>query len=261
MVLPIPIDLCRKAAFYSVMKRTQQETKNGDGFEYLKTHDFEVDGKIGHYIERVLHFKRQIPSYLRWSLPDKYAHLHEVNTNCFPHTKAVFTIEGMGEDFLLITETMYTEIDKSTFILPENPVNLNEEELKLREIVYIDILNGPLYKKEFDLHGFSCPEAGISELTASDPSYNQNEIPKWALEYPGTLTLCTKVIRFLFRWKGLQTIVENLVANTVWYRVYSDSHRAMVLWSPEWFKMSNEDMLKMEGNIKQELSEADIDKN
>lgn len=261
IILPIAFDQCHKASFYAVAKRMTQETNGGDGFEYHDTHDYEEDGRKGHYVERTLHFKRQIPAVLRWSIPDRYAHLHEINTNCYPHTKAVFDIEGMGPDMVLITETMYTPITNTTDPIPDNTVNLSEEDLRIREIVYIDILNGPIFKPDLDIRGFECKEAGISQLTAPDSTYDKNQVPKWVREYPGPLTLVAKVVKFHFRWRGLQTFVENLVATSVWFRVYSDSHRAMVLYSPEWCRMTDEEMADVENRTRAELENAVIDKN
>jgi hypothetical protein len=242
-----------------VNRRTREETGDGDGFEIIDSGDFEEDGNPGHWVRRIFHFKRKIPGWLRWVVPEKYAHIHEDNRNAFPHTVTKFHLEGM-EFFLLHTETRHVVYERGMEI-PDNLVRLEPEDLAIREVVYLDLLNGPVNKREFDLHGFSCPDAGIGELTAPKGGKKDDAtIPEWVNFYEGPVTLVVKIVKFNFQWKGVQTAVESLVAKSVFYSTYLDTHRAMVKWSPIWCKMTLEEVWNMERQIKDQLSQQEFDK-
>jgi hypothetical protein len=144
--------------------------------------------------------------------------------------------------------------------IPENLVRLDEEDLKIREIVYLDLLNGPTKKEEFDLHGFDCPDAGITQLTAPTNVANDAAVPAWVPDYPGSITLIVKIVKFKFQWKGVQTALESLVARNVFYSTYLDTHRAMVKWSPIWSGMTLDEVWQMENRIKDELAQQDFDR-
>ena len=258
--VPFRWDQCRIASAYSVNRRTKEETGNGDGFEIISHHDFEEDGNPGHYVERVLHFKKQVPKVVAWAIPEKYAHLHEDNSNAFPHTVTTFQIPGLGDCMLLHTETRHFKYEKGMQI-PENIHKLSNDELKQREVFYLDLLNGPASKKsEFDLHGFSCKAAGIKEMVAAKKNVNDKEIPEWVDNYDGDITCIVKLVKFKFEWKGLQSFVENYVARKIFYTVYLDSHRAMVKWSPIWTEMTIDEVFEFERKIQKELSLEKFDR-
>lgn len=251
---PLRWNQCRIASAYSVNRRTKEFTHSGDGFEILDRGDFEEDGNPGHYVERMLHCTKKVPAAIAWAIPEKYAHVHESNRNAFPHTVTTFDCAGMGDNMILHTETRHATYQKGK-PLPDNLLNLNKEELGMRQIFYLDLLNGPSPKNpEFDLHGFSCPEADISELVGPTKRSDDKQIPEWVEHYDGEVTLVVKVVKFMFKWRGLQTMVESLVSESIFYHVYLDSHRAMVKWSPEWSKMTIEEVFEMEGRIQEELA-------
>lgn len=257
--VPLKWSQCRLATVYSVTRRTREETGDGDGFEMIEQGDFEEDGNPGHYVHRILHFKNKVPSFIRWAIPDKYAHIHEHNRNAFPHTLTTFNIDELKDDLILHTETRHVTYEKG-MEFPENLLQLSEEDLAQRKIVYLDILNGPNKDKQFDIHGFSCPEAGISELKGPSGKSSQDQIPEWVSHYDGEITCCVKLVKFHFHWRGLQSAVEKFVTKNVFPGVYIDTHRAMVKWSPEWCKMTLDDVWKMENRIKEELAQQEFDK-
>lgn len=257
--MPLRWDQCRLATTYSVMRRTKEETSGGDGFEMVEQSDFEEDGNPGRYVHRIFHFKNKVPAFLRWAVPDKYAHIHEHNRNAFPHTLTTFHNDELGDDLIFRTETRHVRYEKGSEV-PDNLLGLSDDELAKRELMYIDILNGPHKKKEFDIQGFSCPEAGISELKAASNKTSEKTVPEWVQSYEGDITLIVKVVKLHFHWRGIQTAVEKFVTKNVFPGVYMDTHRAMVKWAPEWCKMTMEDCWKMEHEIKEELSQAVFDK-
>jgi hypothetical protein len=257
--VPFRWDQCRIASAYSVNRRTREETGGGDGFEIMDSGDFEEDGNPGHWVRRLFHFKTKIPGWLRWVVPEKYAHVTENNRNAFPHTITTFHIEG-ADFFLLHTETRHAVYERGSEI-PDNLVQLSPEDLGIREVVYLDLLNGPVNKKEFDLRGFSCGDAGIQELKAPPGvKANDKEVPAWVAGYEGAVTLVVKIVKINFQWKGVQTAVESLVAKNVFYSTYLDTHRAMVKWSTIWSKMTLDEVWAMEGQIREQLAQETFDK-
>lgn len=256
--MPMKLQMCRAASKYSVNRQTEEHTGGGDGFEIVEAKNFTENGQEGRYVYRILHCKNKLPSAVRWAVPDKYAHVHEHNRNSFPHYEGDFTIPSMGDNFVLHTETNHIEYHKGKEI-PDNLNGWTEKELKQREIFYLDILDGPASKKkELDLHGYSCPEIGMSQLVGYKKKSDDQEIPKWVNNYEGQMTLIIKTVKFRFKWLGAQTIVEKVVAGT-WYQVYLDTHRAMLKWAPKWVNLSDDDLMKLENKTKDNLSEHQFD--
>ena len=183
----------------------------------------------------------------------KYAHIHEHNYDCFPHVWGDWHCPGMGDNLEMKTDTRYFSIDDPKQI-PDNPMNSPQEEVEHRKIYYLDILDGKGRKAEFDLHGFSCPEAGVPELIG-DGHPDESKPPSWIYNHKGPLTMIVKYLKFRFQWKGIQTAVESLVANEVFYYLHLDCHKALIKWSPEWSSKTSEELLHSIEELKA-ISEA-----
>lgn len=250
--VPMKLQMCEAASDYSITRQMKEFTSDGDGFEIVETKNYIENGQQNHYVYRILHCQNKIPSAVRWLVPEKYAHLHEYNTSAFPRYEGKFLIPAMGDDFLLQTLTNHIEYEKGKEI-PDNTNNLTDDEMKQREIYYLDILDGPISKKkDLDLHGFTCPEIDMTELVSSNKTSNDKEIPSWVYNYTGKMTLIIKTVRINFKFYGAQSLVEKLIGNT-WYQVFLDSHRSMIKWAPEWSKLTKDQIYKLENNAKDEL--------
>ena len=143
---------------------------------------------------------------------------------------------------------------------PENAVNLTDEELKQRIIYYIDIVDGDPQPNnpQYVMEGFSCPEAEInSPLTGKTGSYSSEKVPEWTKNYNGDMVCCIKVLRFQFKWWGLQKAVEELVTKTFYPKLFTESHRKLISTAKEWFPMTNEDILKIWDNTAQEQKDGE----
>lgn len=255
--MPMKLDMCKRASNYSVTRQMKEYTGGGDGFEIVETKSYVENGLDGNYSYRIFHCKNKLPSAIRWFVPEKYAHIHEHDKSIFPHYECEYLIPAMGDDFILRTQTNHYEYEKGKEI-PNNLNKWNDEELKEREIFYLDILDGPNPKKNLDLHGLSCPEIGMNELIGDINKISDKEIPAWVKNYDGPMTLIIKTVKFNFKWYGAQTLVEKFAGNT-WYQVYLDSHRSMVKWAPEWVNLSDEEIRMMENETKDQLKENKFD--
>lgn len=259
--VPFNMEQTMIASRYGLARRTAEETGNGEGVQVVENSSFIEDGVTGNYVHRIYHVKSQAPPAFRWALPSRFSHIHEHNRNAFPHYDNWFEIPEMGNDMILKNETRHFEYHHGDTV-PENLLRLSSEELKIRKVWYLDLYNGPdPSKKEFDLHGFSCPEAGFPGFKAPKNRKNDGEIPEWVKYYNGPLTLIVKVIKFKFKWFGIQTAIEKYVTHNVFYHLFLDSHRAQVKWMPEWYKMSVADVAAYEDQIKRRLDKAEFDLN
>lgn len=256
--MPMKLEMCKTASNYSVTRQMKEYTGGGDGFEIIETKNYVENGLQGHYAYRIFHCKNKLPSAIRWFVPEKYAHIHEHDKSAFPHYQCEYVIPTMGDNFILNTETNHIEYEKGKEI-PNNLNNWNEDELKEREVYYLDILDGPETKgNDYDLHGFSCPEIGMNELIGCPNGSDDSKIPSWVNNYDGPITLIIKTVRFNFKWYGAQTLVEKFAGNT-WYQIYLNSHRAMVKWAPKWYNLSDEEIFTLENKAKDQLKENKFD--
>lgn len=256
--VPMKLQYCQAASDYSVTRQMKEYTGGGDGFEIVETQNYVENGLPGHYVYRIFHCKNKIPSAIRWFVPEKYAHIHEHDHSAFPHYEGKYVIPAMGDDFILQTVTNHIEYEKGKDI-PDNLNQWTDDEMKQREVYYLDILDGPSSKgNELDLHGFSCPEIEMSELVSPSKKANDQEIPNWVSNYDGPITLIIKTVKFNFKWYGAQTLVEKF-AGSVWYQVYLDSHRSMIKWAPEWCNLSKDEIYGLEDEAKDQLKENKFD--
>ena len=260
IIVPFTMEQTKISSRYANARKSKEETKGGDGVEILETGEFEEEGRKGVSAHRVYHIKSHVPSALRWALPEKYAHVHEHYKNCFPHYDNYFEIPEMGEDMILKNESRIIPYTHET-ILPENIMGLNDEELKKRKIVYLDMLNGPSGSfGDYDTHGVSCPEAGIMELHAKNNKCDETKIPQWTEDYTGTMTCIIKVVKFRFKWFGLQSMVEKIVPG-VFHDMFLATHRAMIVWAKDWYFMDEQAVTEYENSIKSEVNNSEFDKN
>ena len=239
------------------VQRTRETQGGGEGIEIVKNEPYEENGEKGQYTHKIMHFKSRIPSFIRWAIPDKYLVFEEKSHNAYPHFHTVYEMPGMGQDFYLLVESLHLEYNKAEGC-PENAIGLSEEDLKIREIVYLDIVNGKPNpeKKEWNMRGFSCPEAGINTpLEAPVKGRDENKVPEWVDFYDGELMICVKVVKFNFSWKGLQSAVEKLALWKVFHNVFLDSHRALMSWVKDWYPMTIDQIREIEHQLEDEQKE------
>ena len=251
VLIPVSLAKFQVAKRFINLKYIRDLGGDGEGIQLIKNEEpFENENEKGYLTEKIYHVKSKIPSFIRWAVPDKYLHFYETSYNAFPHTTTVNTIPALGDDFLLSVESQHMDANvqynkekgENEFIIPDNSLNLNDTELKERQIVYIDILNGPASsnaesfaetdekkdkKQDTDsksnIRNFVCPEIGIKEpLGKFDPTteYHPNQVPAWAKKYNGEMMLIVKVVRFHLKWFGIQTAAEKIVSNTFYPKLF-----------------------------------------
>jgi len=236
-------------------QRTRQESGGGEGIEILKNEPYEKeDGERGQFTHKVMHFKSRVPGFIRWAIPDKYLHLSELSHNSYPHFHTLYEMPGMGEDFYLLVDSRHVEYTRENGV-DDNLIGLTPEELAIRRVEYLDIVNGKPKpdKPERDMHGFVCPEAGVmNPLEAPRGIEDLTKPPEWTEHYNGPMMICVKVVKFHFHWRGLQTAVEKFALDNVFHNVFLDAHRDLMSWAKEWYPMTMEQIRELEARVQEE---------
>lgn len=241
IVMPTSLQQYQVGNLYMTAQRSREETGGGEGVEVVKNEPFQNEKESGQYTYKIMHFRSKIPPFMRWAMPDKYCHCHEYSYNAYPHFSTEYKQPGMGDDMYMVVESRHFPYTKGGEI-PENAMGLDKKELKKRKVVYLDILDSKPKpeKKEWDLHDFTCPLAGINEPLKGHPKHKVDEekVPHWAQNYDGEMMIAIKLVKIKFHWRGLQTIVEKFALHPFYHNLFLDAHRALLRWSDKWYPMT-----------------------
>ena len=259
ILVPMVPEKYKIGSRYVINNYVKDTQTNGEGIEIVKCEPYQKDNESGIYTYKIFHMKSKVPQFIRWAIPDKYLHIHEESYNGFPHLYTTEFVPGCGDSLILSIETQHFEYKKGTEI-PDNSVNLSDEELKQREIIYIDVLNGESSFSnipEEKIEGFVFPEAGIDKPLSSPPGYDKTQLPKWIDNYDGPLMCCVKVVRFEFKWFGLQTAVEAYVSDIFYPKLFTETHRRIVGTMKSWYNLTWEDVRNEEDRLESEQKEKE----
>ncbi|OHT02319.1 Phosphatidylinositol transfer protein beta isoform [Tritrichomonas foetus] len=258
IIVPTSLEKYKIGMRHMVNEYVKTTQADGEGIEIVECKPYEKENESGIYTYKIFHFKSKIPSFIRWAIPDKYLHIHEKSYNGFPHLFTNEFVPGMADQLLLSIETQHFEYKKD-MEFPNNSVNLTDEELSQREIIYIDILNGQPQSDNPNeqIVGFTCPEAGINTPITEPDGYDPSQPPKWIDNYEGDLMCCVKVIRFNFKWFGLQTAVEAYVSDIFYPKLFTESHRKIIGSMKDWYNLTWEEVRKQEEEIEAKQKEQE----
>jgi len=127
----------------------------------------------------------------------------------------------------------------------DNVHELTKEQLKIREVIHIDIANDKVsnadYKSDED------PTTFKSEKTGRGPLNTKT----WQKEVDPVMT-CYKLVTVEFKWFGLQSKVEGFIATTE-RRLFLNFHRQVFCWTDKWHGMTMDDIRALEDKTKEEL--------
>ncbi|KAK8833703.1 hypothetical protein M9Y10_024898 [Tritrichomonas musculus] len=259
VIVPTRLDKYHIGNRYMNLEYVKSEAGGGEGIELVKNELFKNEKEEGRFTYKIFHIKSKIPAFIRWAVPDKYLHFHEKSWNAFPHYNTIDFIPALGDDFILNVESQHIAYTNG-MDFPENALNLSDDELKQRNIWYLDIVDGDPQSsdKKLNMEGFCCPEAEINTKLAGKPgSWSCDKLPEWTKHYDGDMVCCIKVVKFQFKWWGLQKAVEELVTKSVYPRLFTESHRKLISTSKEWFPLSDDDILRLENEAAQKQKEGE----
>ncbi|XP_072043627.1 phosphatidylinositol transfer protein alpha isoform-like [Amphiura filiformis] len=197
----------------------------------------------GQFTLKVYHARQKLPLMIRSLVPSgALIELHEESWNAYPYCKTVI------KNPLIMKDSMELKIE--TWYKPgrgdlPNVHNLSEEELKLREVVVIDIANDAVYhedyKEEWDPLKFKSEKTGRGPL-----------IGPWKSQVEPVMC-CYKLVKFNFHWFGLQTKMENTVMR-IYQRMFSTFHRQLFCTIDKYIELTMDDIRRIEEETKKELN-------
>jgi hypothetical protein len=262
IILPTTVPKYQVGNLYMCVQRTRETQGGGEGLEILVNEPYEAGEERGQFTHKVMHFKSKIPGFVRWAIPDKYLHCHERSHNAYPHYHTVYEVPGMGKDFSLLVESQHVDYDRLSGC-PDNLLNLTPDELKIRKVVYLDIVSGKPKpeKKEWELDGFVCPEAEIlMPLRGPTKIVDETKLPEWVSQYDGRLMVAVKVVKLHFHWRGLQTAVEKYAVNTAFHDIFLESNRVVIAYAKDWFHLTMDDIRRLEAEVQEEQRHQAFDR-
>lgn len=244
--LPISVDEYQIGQLYGVAEASKNETGGGDGVEVVENRPFTEEeckeyNSQGQYTYKVMHLEHKVPRIIKALAPAHSLQMHEEAWNAYPYCKTVYTNKYMKESFHIKILTWHRP-----GVGEDNVHGVTGETLKAREIVNIDIANDPVdstdYKEDEDPSKFKSEKTGrgpLKEGWIKDDSID----PKMT---------CYKFYDIKFKWWGLQTKVEQMIANSV-ERLLRNFHRQVFCWIDKWFGMTIQDIRDLEDKTKDDL--------
>lgn len=241
VILPYTLAEYKIAQLYSTARASINETGGGDGVEILENKPFEKDGDSGQYTHKLYHLEQKVPKFVKLIAPKGSLEIDEEAWNGFPYCKTVLTNPRyMKENFILSVTSRHIENDRGTL---ENVHNLTPEELAKREVIIIDLVNEP--------HHYGYNEKEDPSKFHSEKA-NRGPLKEDYLTTHEPIMCAYKLVKTEFKWWGLQTKAESLIA-TFNRKLFTRFHRQTFVWMDEWFGMTIEDIRRYEEETKAEL--------
>ncbi len=246
--MPMTVDKYEIGKIYSTARASLEQSGGGEGVEVVKNqpfHDMEVFGDkkkhSGQYFRKIYHLKKRVPNILKSMAPKGSLELHEESWSASHRVKTKVTNPGyMAENFFFQVDS----INKANLGDSENIFNLSPADLKIRDIITIDIAkdNQPgytfpkeLYKKEED------PKLITLDLgTSTLGPLGEN----WSLRSDPVMTVY-KLVRVRFNWRFLQGWIEGKIADFE-RNLFTVFNRKVYCWMDQWYHMTLEDARKYE---------------
>lgn len=235
IVMPLTLDEYQRGQIYAMCEMSRNETGGGDGVQVLVHEPFEdhplFDGQFrsGQYTFKKYFMYKKLNALIRSIAPKGSLEFEEYAWNAYPYCKTVIKNEAyMKDNFELRIESMHLANDKGS---SENVHLLDEELLRKREVVFIDIADERLRSKQADdLSNFR------SSTTNRGPLFKD-----WLKRTDIPFMCCYKLVTVKFKWWGLQNTVEDmLLANQ--QKLFERFHRSMFLWIDKWHGKSFEEL-------------------
>eukprot|EP00126_Sphaerothecum_destruens_P002525 Sdes_comp15952_c0_seq1m5102 len=240
--LNMTVEEYQVAQLYSVAQASKNETGGGEGVEVIKNEPFENEkyGK-GQYTYKIYHLQSKVPKMIRLIAPKGALEIHEEAWNAYPYCRTVLTNPGyMKENFQIVVTTWHKPDAGHEY----NVHNLDEDQLKKREVVMIDIANDALDKKDYNAS--EDPKLYKSEKTSRGLLEGQ-----WQEKVTPMMT-CYKLVECEFKWFGLQGKVENFIIKQE-RRIFLKFHRQLFCWTDSWYGKTMDDIRELEAKTKAEL--------
>lgn len=249
--VPLSVEEYHIGQLYGVAEASKNETGGGEGVEVVVNEPREevIPGESSgavmksQYTHKVFHLESKVPGIIRKLAPSGALTVHEKAWNAYPYCRTVYTNDYMKEAFHIVIETRH---EPGTGEI-ENVHGLSANHLKKRVIDKIDIANDKCdtrdYKAEEDPTKFKSTKTGRGPLEGAEWEKSQD-----------TVMTCYKLYHIEFKWRGLQTVIENMVVKSV-RRLLFNFHRQVFCTMDNWHGMTIEDIRELEAQTKKDLDE------
>ncbi|KAI9469586.1 hypothetical protein LPJ78_001078 [Coemansia sp. RSA 989] len=233
----------RIAQLFSVAKMSLNETGDGEGVEVIKNEPYDNELGKGQYTYKIYHLASRAPAVVRTLAPKDALELHEEAWNGYPSCRTVTTSPWMKDGFKMVTETMHLADRGDT----ENALNVSQEVLDQREVVYLDVADDSevpksACKPEEDPKQYKSKKTGRGPLKGD-----------WAKTCDPVMT-CYKLVTVEFKWWGFQTVVEALIMSYT-RKAMLLMHRQLFCDTDEWHGMTIDELRELEDKTAKDLLE------
>jgi hypothetical protein len=241
IVLPLSVEEYQIGQLYSVAKTSSQETSNGEGVEVLVNEPYtnEQTGERGQYTHKIYHVGSRLPGWVKAFIPGSALKLDEKAWNAYPYCKTVLKSPWMGDNFTFTIESRHFNDEGQQ----ENVHNLTAEQLKKREVDFIDIAADKVDKKDYK------KEEDPTQVR-SEKAHRGPLVEAWKTQQPHMC--CYKLVTVEFKMFGLQGKVESFLMNFE-RNLFLKFHRQVYCWLDEWFGLTLEDIRNYEAKTKRDL--------
>lgn len=238
--MPLTVEEYKVGQLYMIARHSHEQSENGEGVETISNVPCEDEkyGK-GQFTEKRIHLSSRLPYWIQSFCP-KIFYVTEKAWNYYPFTITEYTCSFVPK-LNVVIKTKFEDNRGDS----ENALELNEEQLKQREVDFIDIaydeVNPKHYKEEEDLRYFQSKKTGRGPL----PEEWQKTVTPIMCSY--------KVVEASFEVWGMQTKCEDLIHKSI-REILVLGHRQAFAWVDEWITMSLSDVRIYECEMQRETN-------
>lgn len=247
ILLPMTVEEYQIAQLFSVARASKENTGGGEGVVVLNNESFSNKRDLfknyssGQYTHKLFKLQSKVPGIIRKIAPKGAMEIHEEAWNAYPYCKTVINNpDYMKEKFLIQIESLHVS-DRGE---QDNVFGLSNDQLKKRDVVYIDIANDTIptneYKAEEDPKKFLSKKTGRGQLKSN---WTETQKP---------IMCAYKLVSVEFKWFGLQTKIEKFI-QTFERKLFSKFNRQLFCWIDEWHDLNMDDIRRIENEVAIEL--------
>ena len=245
IVMPMTADQLNIGFQYTIARSSVEESTEEDRVRVLSNKScVDEEGNNGQHTLKVYYIKSYFPAILSRFMSNESLEMYEDSKDCFPHTFTECT-SRVFKSFSLLIETRVVDGDRGHL---DNALGLSQEELGLRNIVDIDILNTPSHYPDpkhepGNVRRFE--KSDVCCLRDYDTERWREEVPKVCCAYK--LVKCNLAM-------PLATMITRAICKTQG-DVFTKYYKRAYTWADCWAGMSIRDVESMTLSAVEEESE------
>jgi hypothetical protein len=245
-LLPFTVEEYRIGQLYLTAKSSIKYSKPGEGVEVVINEPFDDERGKGQYTKKIFHLSELIPSWVKYLFSSLNGlQVIEESWNQYPDGHTIYHCDYFGKKFKVDVVTKHIDNDLGKI---ENIHNLSAEDLKIRTVDYIDIVNDELpagkYKKEEDPKLFASKTRKMGPLQAD-----------W-VKTTKPIMCAYKVVRATFSLPLISSKLEQAIQDKGFREILLEVNRQAFCWMDEWIWMKIEDLRKYEAECAQMQKKA-----